>query len=107
MTGRSYSTAVPSTLACMKKAPSPHTETQGRLGAANLAPSTPATPKPIGPNPIEPISESGRHKFVPFLAIAVDLQEPLLAGVGALVEIGAAIEFGKNLAQERAHIRHQ
>src|SRR3989440_4986557 len=60
MTGRSYSTAVPSTLACMKKAPSPHTETQGRSGAANFAPITPATPKPIGPNPIEPISESGR-----------------------------------------------
>ena len=44
----------------MKKAPSPHTDTQGRSGAANFAPSTPATPKPIGPKPIEPISESGR-----------------------------------------------
>ena len=44
----------------MKNAPSPHTDTQGRSGAANFAPITPATPKPIGPNPIEPISESGR-----------------------------------------------
>ena len=44
----------------MKKAPSPHTDTHGRSGAANFAPSTPATPKPIGPKPIEPISESGR-----------------------------------------------
>ena len=42
------------------KAPSPHTETQGRSGAATLAPSTPATPKPIGPKPMEPISELGR-----------------------------------------------
>ena len=55
-----YSTAVPSTLACMKNAPSPHTETQGRSGAANFAPSTPATPKPIAPKPMQPISESGR-----------------------------------------------
>ena len=44
----------------MKKAPSPTTATHGRSGAASLAPSTPATPKPIGPKPIEPISESGR-----------------------------------------------
>ena len=44
----------------MKNAPSPHTDTQGRSGAANFAPITPATPKPIGPKPIEPISESGR-----------------------------------------------
>ena len=46
---------------CMKKAPSPHTDTQGRSGAANLAPKTPATPKPMGPKPIEPINESGRR----------------------------------------------
>ena len=44
----------------MKNAPSPHTDTHGRSGAANFAPITPATPKPIGPKPIEPISESGR-----------------------------------------------
>jgi hypothetical protein len=27
----------------------------------SFAPSAPATPKPIGPKPIEPISESGRR----------------------------------------------
>ena len=59
-TGRLYSTAVPSTLACMKNAPSPHTDTHGRSGAASFAPSTPATPKPIGPKPMQPISEFGR-----------------------------------------------
>jgi hypothetical protein len=50
----------PSTLACMKNAPSPQTDTQGRSGAANFAPITPVTPKPMGPKPIEPINESGR-----------------------------------------------
>jgi hypothetical protein len=45
----------------MKKAPSPHTDTHGRLVAANFAPRTPATPKPIGPKPIDPISESERR----------------------------------------------
>jgi len=47
-----------STWACMKNAPSPHTETHGRSGAASLAPSTPATPNPMGPKPMQPISES-------------------------------------------------
>ena len=44
----------------MKNAPSPQTETQGRSGAAYLAPITPATPKPMGPKPIEPINELPR-----------------------------------------------
>ena len=42
------------------QAPSPQTETQGRSGAANFAPSTPATPKPMAPKPIQPMKLSGR-----------------------------------------------
>ena len=60
MAGMLYSIAVPKTFACIKKAPSPHTDIHGRSGAASFAPNTPATPKPIGPNPIEPIRESWR-----------------------------------------------
>ena len=45
----------------MKNAPSPDTETQGRSGAANFAPSTPATPKPIAPKPMQPICKSIRR----------------------------------------------
>jgi hypothetical protein len=47
MHGRSYSTAVATTYGVMEKPPSPHTEMQGRSGAASCAPITLHTPKPI------------------------------------------------------------
>ena len=53
------------------------------------------------------VGEARRDQFVPFLAIAVDLSEPLLAGVELLVDVLAAIELGKHLAQEGAHVGHQ
>ena len=47
MHGSSYSTAVATTYGVIEKPPSPHTDMQGRSGAASLAPSTLQTPKPI------------------------------------------------------------
>ena len=53
------------------------------------------------------VGEAGRDELVPFLAIAVDLREPLLARVELLVDVLAAVEFGEHLAQEGAHVGHQ
>src|SRR5487761_711605 len=47
----SYSTAVATALACIRKQPSPQTVTAGLPGAASLAPMTPPTPNPIAANP--------------------------------------------------------
>jgi len=132
----------------------PHTDTQGRSGAANFAPITPATPNPIGPKPIEPISESGRfglqnpssqlwctpmsltriassgsalsissaarcgligwchrknrgQRICPIPGDRYRSAPAISAGVGLPGEIGAAIEFGMQLPQEGAHVRHQ
>src|SRR6266702_1883977 len=53
------------------------------------------------------VGKTGSDELVPFLAIGVDLRQPLFAGIGALAEVGAAVEFGMNLPQEGAHIGHQ
>jgi hypothetical protein len=62
-TGMSYSTAVHSTCGTMVKQPSPAIATQGRSGAASLAPSTPAAPKPMPENPQELSMVWGRRAF--------------------------------------------
>ena len=56
---------------------------------------------------VESSEDSGGDELVPFQAIAVDRHQPFLARVGALVEVGAAIELGENLAQERPYVSHQ
>ena len=53
------------------------------------------------------VSEPGRYKLIPFLAIALDRHQPFLARVGALGQIVAAVEFGMHLAQESANVSHQ
>ena len=53
------------------------------------------------------VGEARRDQLVPFLAVAVDLGEPLLAGLGLFGEVLAAIEFGEDLAQEGADVGHQ
>jgi hypothetical protein len=59
--GMSYSTAVQSTSGRIMKPPSPQTVTQGRSGAASLAPSTPHTPNPMAPKPQLLSSVCGRR----------------------------------------------
>ena len=49
--GMMFIAAVSTALAFIMKAPSPQSETTGRSGAASLAPSAPATAKPIEANP--------------------------------------------------------
>ncbi len=49
--GMSYSTAVQSTCGTIAKPPSPQIATQGRSGAASLAPRMPAGPKPMPEKP--------------------------------------------------------
>ena len=53
------------------------------------------------------VGKARRDEPVPLLAIGVDLRQPFVAGVGALGEIGAAVEFGMKLPQEGTHIGHQ
>ncbi len=48
----------------------------------------------------------GATNLSPFLPISIDLLQPFLASIGALGQIGAAIEFGVNLPQECAHVSH-
>src|SRR5205085_7091825 len=62
-TGMSYSTAVHRTCGTMEKQPSPAIATQGRSGAASLAPSTPAAPKPMPEKPHELSIVCGRRAF--------------------------------------------
>ena len=53
------------------------------------------------------VGKAGSDELVPFLAIGIDLRQPFLARIGAFGQIGAAVEFGMDLAQEGAHIGHQ
>ena len=58
-----YSTAVHSTCGTIVKQPSPAIATHGRSGAASLAPSTPAAPKPMPEKPHELSMVCGRRAF--------------------------------------------
>ena len=58
-----YSTAVHSTCGTMVKQPSPAIAMAGRSGAASLAPSTPAAPKPMPEKPQELSIVRGRRAF--------------------------------------------
>src|SRR4030095_4759116 len=62
-TGMLYSTAVHKTCGTMEKQPSPAIATQGRSGAASLAPRTPAAPKPMPEKPHELSMVCGRRAF--------------------------------------------
>src|SRR6266550_8621333 len=62
-TGMSYSTAVHSTCGTIEKQPSPAIATHGRSGAASLAPSTPAAPKPMPEKPHELSMVWGQRAF--------------------------------------------
>src|ERR1700684_4361488 len=62
-TGMLYSTAVQSTCGTMVKQPSPVIATTGRSGAASLAPSAPAAPKPMPEKPQELSMHCGLRAF--------------------------------------------
>ncbi|OIQ63383.1 hypothetical protein GALL_550760 [mine drainage metagenome] len=53
------------------------------------------------------VRKAGSNELVPFLAIGVDLRQPFLAGIGAFGQVGAAVEFGVNLAQKSEYVGHQ
>src|SRR5438270_12477279 len=66
-TGMSYSTAVHSTCGTIVKQPSPAIATTGRSGAASLAPSAPAVPKPMPEKPHELSIVCGRRAHQNFM----------------------------------------
>ena len=53
------------------------------------------------------VRSARRDKRIPLLAIAFDLVEPSSAGGDSVAHVSAGIELRQQLAQERAHIRHQ
>ena len=53
------------------------------------------------------VGKSGGDELVPLFPVAIDLRQPLFAGIGFFREVATAIEFGMHLPQEGVHIGHQ